>query len=362
MVVDAIQALDKLSPAARTFARAVLDRPECGAQLARMAQVFRRKGKKADAAALARMARGLEPKSRTVRLLTEWLVRKEAPLWHFRLVHDARRNEAYALALQHFVKPGMTVFEIGTGSGLLAMLAVRAGAAHVYTCEIRTDVAEAARTVIAQNGMQDRITVISKGAMDVSIGTDIPKRCDLFVAEIVDNSLLGEGVLPLTEYARKNILVPNAILVPRAVSAIGSLVDSESYRQYYQVGEVMGFDLSAFNRFSPLEIDTFTGMGQPDFMSAPETIISFDLTKSEHESRIILPLRASRDGIVGGLMRWLRLDFGDDIYFENNPPERSCWDPHLHVFENAVAVQAGDYIKLDVSHDRHSLFVDQVSG
>ena len=47
------------------------------------------------------------------------------------IVHDSLRNETYARARAHHVKPGMRVFEIGTG--LLAMLAVRgieAGSGH----------------------------------------------------------------------------------------------------------------------------------------------------------------------------------------------------------------------------------------
>jgi len=36
---------------------------------------------------------------------------------------------------------------------------------------------------------------------------------------------------------------------------------------------------------------------------------------------------ATRAGRAEAILRWLRLDFGDDILFENRPPQRSAWDP-----------------------------------
>ena len=47
----------------------------------------------------------------------------------------ARAITAYDAALRRAIRPGCRVLEIGTGSGLLAMMAARAGAAQVVTCE-----------------------------------------------------------------------------------------------------------------------------------------------------------------------------------------------------------------------------------
>lgn len=357
--VDVAAELANLTGAARKFTEAVIYRSNAGERLARMAQVFRCKGSKADAVRLARVARLLAPGDQRVRLLTDWLIRKEAPLWHFLLVHDDRRNVAYAKALDHYIEPGMTVFEIGTGTGLLAMLAVRAGAAHVYTCENRREVARAAREIIENNGMGGQITVIAKDAYALRVGVDLPERCDVFVAEVVDNSLLGEGVLPLTEFARKHLLKPGAVLLPSVVSAVGYLVPGDIHRQYYSVGDVLGFDLSAFNRFAPLEINASVLLGSVLPLSEAMTLASFDLAADEHTESASVDFTATRDGIVDGLMRWLRLDFGNGIVFENAPPVRSCWDPHLHVLDTPRAVLVGERVTFNISHDRNSLYVEE---
>lgn len=350
--------LATLSPEILGFVRAIVGRPDFAERLAKMALMFRGRNKKADALLLAKAARARAGGDYRVRVLTEWVSRREAPLWHFRIVHDRLRNDAYARAIRQFVKPGMTVFEIGTGTGILAMLAAQAGAAHVFTCERRVDVAEAARAIIARNGYAERITVISKDAHEVRLGVDMPVRADVFVAEIVDNSLLGEGLLPLTELARTRFLSPDAILLPRAVSAIGCLVSGRGHHESYRMDTVMGFDLTPFNCFMPLEISAGKGGGVLDALSEPQTLLQFDLhTDAPTEATLRLHFTATCAGRAEGVMRWLRLDFGDGIVFENAPPQHSSWDPQLHIFPEARWMEVGERLEIEIFHSREHLFL-----
>lgn len=353
--------IDALTPAARSFVRALIDRIPPAAlpeRLARMALVFKTRDQKKDAHSLASAARALAPDDYRIRVLTDWLNRHQAPLWHFRIIHDQLRNEAYANALRRFVRPGMVVFEIGTGTGLLAMLAAQAGAEHVYTCERRPDVAAAARDIIARNGLSDRITVIAKDAYALQLGVDLPARADLFVAEIVDNTLLGEGVLPLTDLAKDKFLKPDAILLPNQVSAMGYLLGESNHSQSYRVHTVMGFDLTPFNRFTPVEINAGIGGGDVNPLSEAVELASFNLHEiAPNEVTEVVTLTANQGGRVESLLRWLRLDFGDGIVFENRPPQRSSWDPHLHVFPAPIDVQPGQSVRLEIGHNRDRLFI-----
>lgn len=350
--------LDKLSTPARSFIEALEGHPDLPMRLAKMALVLKLKEQKSDAKAIASAARKLAPNDFPIRVLTDWLNRNQAPLWHFGIIHDDIRNQTYARALRHFIKPGMIVYEIGTGTGILAMLAAQAGARHVYTCEIRKDVAEVARNIIEHNGFTDRITVINKDALTVRLGDDIPERADLYVAEIVDNTLLGEQVLPLTECARERILKPNAILLPHTVSARGCLISGRGHNKHYRMGTVMGFDLSPFNRFTPVELNGGKGGGEFDRLSKDFELASFDLTKNApHEARKRINITASKAGNAEAIMRWLHLDFGGGITFENRPPQKSSWDPHIHIFPTATNVSVGDTLEFDLFHNRDRLFL-----
>jgi predicted RNA methylase len=350
--------LPRLSPTAQAFVNAIADRSDLPLRLANMSLFLKEKSPKADARALARAAQALAPGDYRIRVLTDWLNRREAPLWHFGIIHDRLRNETYARALEHFVNPGMTVFEIGTGTGILAMLAVKAGAEHVYTCERRQDVAEAARDIIARNGLSDRITVIHKDAMAVEVGVDLPERADLFVAEIVDNTLLGEGVLPLTERARHHLLKPEAILLPREVSAMGFLITGKGHHEHYRMDTAMGFDLTPFNRFTPVEIHAGKGGGEFEPLTDAVELIRFDLHQdapSEDTQRV--RLTAHTPGTAESLMRWLKLDFGEGILFENRPPLHSSWDPHLHILPTPRPLEAGQTVEIEIHHNRDRLFI-----
>src|SRR5262249_7167513 len=81
------------------------------------------------------------------------------PAWHFTMLHDRRRNDVYESAIARAVR-AKRVLEIGTGTGLLSMLAARSGAKSVVTCEAVDVIAERAREIIAANGFADRVTIV----------------------------------------------------------------------------------------------------------------------------------------------------------------------------------------------------------
>lgn len=70
---------------------------------------------------------------------------------HRRILRDTSWVEAFDVALRKVVTPGSCVLDLGTGSGILAMLAARAGARRVIAVE-RTGVAELARQLVEVNG------------------------------------------------------------------------------------------------------------------------------------------------------------------------------------------------------------------
>lgn len=72
--------------------------------------------------------------------------------FHFAMMNDHDRNAFYRDALKAAVKPTDTVLEIGTGSGLLAMCAAKAGAEHVYAIEANRHLTSLAEHIIGCNG------------------------------------------------------------------------------------------------------------------------------------------------------------------------------------------------------------------
>ena len=81
--------------------------------------------------------------------------------FHYAMINDHPRNEFYRECLRRAVVPGESVvLEIGTGSGLLAMLAARLGAKKVVAIEASPHMAELARRNVEANGLSATVVVV----------------------------------------------------------------------------------------------------------------------------------------------------------------------------------------------------------
>jgi protein arginine N-methyltransferase 1 len=100
------------------------------------------------------------------------------------LIADQGRTQAYAESLKKRVTPASVVVDIGTGTGILALLAGRLGARKVYAIEASDEV-QFGRRVAAQNGLEGRVEFIQGTSTQVQL----PEKADLIVSDI-------HGVLP----------------------------------------------------------------------------------------------------------------------------------------------------------------------
>jgi len=63
------------------------------------------------------------------------------------------------VALERYLRPGMAVLDLGTGSGILAIAAAKLGASSVLALDINTAAVEVARSNVQANGLCDLVTV-----------------------------------------------------------------------------------------------------------------------------------------------------------------------------------------------------------
>jgi hypothetical protein len=113
------------------------------------------------------------------------------------MINDTGRNQFYKQAIDQCVA-GKTVVDIGTGTGLLSILAARAGAKKVWAVEQDTARAELARELIDKVGLNSAIEVVNKNFFDTDIAADI------YVSETINTQIFGEDILQIAEHARKH--------------------------------------------------------------------------------------------------------------------------------------------------------------
>ncbi|HTY65854.1 MAG TPA: tetratricopeptide repeat protein [Alphaproteobacteria bacterium] len=283
------------------------------------------------------------------------------PAWHVPMMNDAPRNEAFERAIRRAVAahgPAARVLDIGTGSGLLSMMAARAGAASVVTCELVAPIAAIARQIVETNGFGERIRVVTKKSTDLAVGADLDQPADVLVSEILSNSVLTEGVLATFEDALSRLVKPGAAVIPRGVTAVGCLAGGAALEEMAFAGTISGFDLSAFTALSAPRLPII-GFSPPwTRLSADHDLVTFDLTATAHppvlERR---PLRASADGVAVGIVQWMRVELDAETTF-TNPPETTTaggWQQVLHTFPRPIRVAAGQSVEILAGHDRAGL-------
>jgi Ribosomal protein L11 methyltransferase (PrmA) len=308
---------------------------------------------------LCARAMKLAPGDGEVRTVAAEVLSAGIPKWHVDIVRDHGRNDAYEAALQRAVSPGCKVLEIGTGTGLLAMMAIRAGAAQVITCEFEPSVAMAAREVIARNGFADRIRVITRHSTALEVERDLNGPADVLVSEILANDLLGEGTLAPLEHAYRHLLKPGALIVPARGRVRVALADDDDW-QHARMGEVSGFDLSAFNQVAAPYREIHVGASRLTLRSDPVDLFTFDFASGGPFPETKADVKLTSSGRhVNGIAQWIALDMDATATYENRPEPGadSSWWAVFHPFSQPVELKPGQQVSVHARHDRGALRV-----
>lgn len=286
------------------------------------------------------------------------LISKSAPGWHLPMLHDQERNDAYEAAINAVVKEGDIVLDIGTGSGLLAMMAARAGAEHVYACEKNAILASLAREIVQKNGFADKITIIEKNSANIIIGEDMPVRADVMVTEIFDSAVIGEGALPSILHAWQHLLDSEARVVPQSATLYGSLAQCPPLQAMNGVELVNGFDLTPVNVFAQpfAHRDTqihFASSDDCKILSDAFTINNFDFSvpPAQHfksECSVFITEAGEADSVL----MWFDLNLAPGVIFTTaHYVDQHHWRPVSQTLHDKTVCKIGDKMVLNTNFE-----------
>lgn len=266
------------------------------------------------------------------------------PKFHLGMLRDEARNAAYAKAIEKAGPGAKRVLDIGTGSGLLAMMAARAGATTVVGCEANPLLAATATEIVERNGLGDRVRVVPRHSTQLEAKRDLGGKADLIVTETFGHDLIGEGALASVGDAVARLARPGVQVIPARAMIMVALgnFDAPGF-----VEHVCGFDIGRINRhalgFFRQPVDS-PGL---ELRSEPQPLFSFDLASSSHPDTADAMIE-SLGGEIAGLVQWIRLELDEDNIYENRPGAgaASHWEAVCWPFDKPADTRAGDRIRV----------------
>ena len=383
--IGALEQAVGMLPAEAHYAHAVL--------LGDMGAWHSRAGSFPPALACLRRAVALDPSAPGVVENLQHVLSSAVQRWHFRMLNDSRRNAAYESSIRAALAelPSARVLDIGTGTGLLAMLAARAGAQHVWACDCVPVMTQLARECTASNGFgPDRVTVVDAMSTGMTVGeagsgeaTVLPQRVDLVVTEILDAGLLGEHILPSLRHAREHLLVPGGRTIPCGATVFAACVASPDLRRKLHVSdasanavsqllfpshaggiaEVLGPIRSAVGLDCGESYDTtwLHRLRHCQFLTQPTAVLEIDFAAERGalpESRTAL--EATAEGCVDAVVSWFTLHLDATRSLSTGPEAsddgNSCWEQAVYPVGEALGtVSCGDELALQSSCTQSSL-------
>ncbi len=350
----------RLEEAAAAFRQVLAAAPRFVPAQVGLAHALQSLDRAAEAVEAIEAARAIAPDHPLVQFTRRLIHSNAVPGWHLPMINDTERNDAYDAALRRAVRPGALVLEIGTGSGIVAMMAARAGAGAVVTCEVNPILARVATETVARNGYADRISVVPKLSTQLTVGPggDLPEKADVFVSELINIGMLAPRMLSVLQHARTHLVKPGGAVIPRASTVHAMLVETPELARINPVRTVDGFDMSAFDVFrSPgyQQIDLAADAHMP--LSADFAALDFDFTRNmPEEGEREITVEVTAEGTCHGIAFWFDLLMDEEVVYHSASRARTNhWKQAMTFLESPIRVRAGDRLTVVARYDNNQI-------
>jgi protein arginine N-methyltransferase 1 len=263
------------------------------------------------------------------------------------MMADRVRMDAYAAALEQAVRPGSVVLDIGTGAGMMALLACRLGARKVYAIE-PADVVHTAREIARANGMGGRIEFIQ----GLSTRLSLPERADVVVSDLRGALPLFGQHIPSIVDARVRLMAEGGVLIPRRDTLRAAVVAADD-RHGKLVGPwdeaARGFDFGIARR-AAVNSWVRAKVRPEQLLSDAATWAVLDYpTITDPNVRGPLDWRASHTGTAHGFAMWFDAEVAENVGYTSGPHgTETVYSTAFFPWPRPVQLAAGDRVAVDL--------------
>ena len=294
------------------------------------------------------------------------------PNIHLSMLDDLSRTKGFCDALRATVRPEDVVVDIGTGTGVLATCAAKAGARQVYAVE-SSGIAEVAARMFEANGVGGRVKLVRRRSTDVTL----PEPASVLVTETIGNDPLDEQLLEIVADAKQRLLAPGARIIPGAIQIYAIPVDipvlvlekhvfTERKLEGYRAAYDLDFSVLADHRLSssePIMIDSRDIVTWAQ--GAPVLLAEIDFS-GEFDTWVVARAQMSgwRDAEHLGIILAFRAKLAEGIVLSTLPDDfdpTGHWAHALFPAFDHPKLTKGELVSIEYTYDRGATTVRVVS-
>ena len=263
------------------------------------------------------------------------------------MIVDRIRIDAFSKALRAAIRPGAVVMDIGTGPGIMSVLACQLGASRVYAIE-PSEVVQVAREIAAANQCADKIAFFE----ELSTKVTIPVQADVIVSDMRGVLPLFERHIPSIADARRRFLSPGGALIARKDRIWAAVVEApETYGKIVDPWDrnALGQNLAVAQR-KVLNEFRKARVKPEQLLTVPQLWATLDYATIENpDVRGTLQWTVERNGTGHGILVWFDMELADGVGFSNGPeaPE-TVYGAALFPWLEPVALAIGQNICVEL--------------
>jgi predicted RNA methylase len=243
-------------------------------------------------------------------------------------LYDQRRVDYFRRAIDAVVKPGMVVANGGSGSGVLGMLAAKAGAARVYCVELNHQYVDVIEENARINGLSDVIVAMHGDASTVTL----PEKVDVVISEVISGGLFYEPQLQIMDNLRR-FLKAGATVIPRLMVNRLELIHAED--------TLYGLTFTHDTRYHRLPGDRS--------LTTCETYLKVDFAReTDLDVEAAATVEATETGAVNAVRVPYSLRFADGVYADE--PTKFLLNPQIVFLPEPVAVVKGQRYVVEIGY------------
>jgi len=149
------------------------------------------------------------------------------------LLSHKSRIRKFRQAIERTISPNEYVIDLGTGSGILAILAARQGA-RVTAIDANAESLKYAKVAAERNGVVENIEFVHSHFHDF----EPEEKADVVLCEMLSSVMLIEQQIPASRYAVKHLLKPNGIIIPQQVTLFVIPVQNEKLWNRFNIEDL----------------------------------------------------------------------------------------------------------------------------